>query len=358
MAINARRVGDSILVDNVDVKRLARKLRSLTQDPTWQAPQDMDAALKVAAHLLGYANLHELNEAAGKAPTPLVDPRRLTIDPATGRVGIPSNRIDVDTGRPSKFDVIFAEVVNGLTEYSPSMDRPERVKELQDAVFPRFAGCEASQAVYESMRDAVESEIAKRGWDSPDDEVEVTDEHPKLTPFNGTTTTFNPIFETLTSVGLTAALSELKPSRGDIAFMTSSRQSDRSMLAEMAADRYEGRLFAFNTYPDLTLGFMLEQARKDTAGGLYFIDSPHLQPKSMDASAAFATAIELDRQGKCVVVVQSEEDITRFLALHRRAGAGADAIHQVLNLDTMTLTARPQREPMKPETQTRRRPKP
>lgn len=104
MAINARREGDSILVDSVDVKRLARKLRSFTQDPTWQAPQDMDAALKLAARLLGFVSLHELNEAASKSSTPLVDPRRLTIDPASGRVGIPvseSNRIDVNTGRTS-----------------------------------------------------------------------------------------------------------------------------------------------------------------------------------------------------------------------------------------------------------------
>lgn len=129
------------------------------------------------------------------------------------------------------------------------------------------------------------------------------------------------------------------------------------MLAEVAADHYDGRLFAFNTHPDLTLGFMLQQARKDTSGGLFFLDSP-LQAKSMDTAAAFATSIELDGLGKCVVVVQSKEDIERFLAHHRRSGAGASAIHQVLDLDAMTLTARPQGEPMKPEAPTRRRHKP
>jgi len=62
MATFARREGDSLLVDGVDLKRASRKYLSILKEPGWSPPKDLNAAMELVSRILGYPNLHAANQ--------------------------------------------------------------------------------------------------------------------------------------------------------------------------------------------------------------------------------------------------------------------------------------------------------
>jgi len=64
MPVQARRDGETLFVDNVDLKRGARNLLKKTTGPGWRPPADINEAMEQFAALLGYANLLAANDQA------------------------------------------------------------------------------------------------------------------------------------------------------------------------------------------------------------------------------------------------------------------------------------------------------
>jgi hypothetical protein len=69
MPVHARREGDTLFVDNVDLKRAARNFLKKASSPDWRAPADINQAMEFVAAMLGYPNLNAVNE---QAATPTV----------------------------------------------------------------------------------------------------------------------------------------------------------------------------------------------------------------------------------------------------------------------------------------------
>lgn len=66
MPTSARRDGDSILVDSIDLKRASRNLLNKTREPNWAPPRDLNQAMELMASAFGYANLHAVNSEASR----------------------------------------------------------------------------------------------------------------------------------------------------------------------------------------------------------------------------------------------------------------------------------------------------
>ncbi|MFK4705657.1 hypothetical protein ABIC83_002496 [Roseateles asaccharophilus] len=76
MPVQTRREGDNVLVDSVDLKRSARNVLRLTQEPGWTPPTDVNQAMDFMARAFGYPNLHAaLNSAAALAPASTAAPK-------------------------------------------------------------------------------------------------------------------------------------------------------------------------------------------------------------------------------------------------------------------------------------------
>lgn len=69
MAIQVRRVGDDLLVDNLDLKRAARSLLKQTRAADWTPPGDMNQAMELIARLAGFSDLHAAVAQASRAST-------------------------------------------------------------------------------------------------------------------------------------------------------------------------------------------------------------------------------------------------------------------------------------------------
>lgn len=64
MSITAHMIGNDLVVDGVDFKRLARRFKQATSEPGFTAPQSLPEALEALARLLGYPDLHAVNSQA------------------------------------------------------------------------------------------------------------------------------------------------------------------------------------------------------------------------------------------------------------------------------------------------------
>lgn len=69
MAIQVRRVGDDLLVDNLDLKRAARSLLKQTRAADWTPPGDMNQAMELIARLAGFSDLHAAVTQASRGST-------------------------------------------------------------------------------------------------------------------------------------------------------------------------------------------------------------------------------------------------------------------------------------------------
>ena len=55
---------DTLIVDGIDYKRMARKIKQMAAAGEWVAPPDIEKAMEVAAKLLGYDSIHAIHHAA------------------------------------------------------------------------------------------------------------------------------------------------------------------------------------------------------------------------------------------------------------------------------------------------------